>query len=188
LSIILGYRAERSPSAEKHPAAALTIADALRRWSISSQSLPSKRDPLADPLCGEYPLSKEDLANSKSFILLRRPSDGRCVAVVEVSSDGSVVLNPRSTVFPKNPFRKYCWDYGPIPILAEMSISQADHLWGETGKSESNDVKRTYRLKTFNSPKDPDFFLDLIFKNDYVEKYRLRSSELKGASSWLNAH
>jgi hypothetical protein len=140
---------------------------------------------------------------------LRRPNEFKSVAIVELLPNGSVLLNPRHAfggpggdtlmspeegspidlrrLWPaatkvmnsEDPDRIWRLDYGPIPLLSDISYAQAERLWGSD--SESKSVKtnsRTYRLKTFNNDKDPDFFLDLVFENDRIQKYRIRSTDL----------
>lgn len=59
------------------------------------------------------------------------------------------------------------------PTLSVMSSAKCDLLWG------CSEI-RTYKLKAFNDPEDADYFLDTIFDNGYLKKYRVRSSATRG--------
>ncbi len=108
---------------------------------------------------------------------LRNPGDYRSVAVIEVKSSEVVELNPRRTLHPGKPWQT-TFDYGPIPPLSVMSSAKCDLLWGCSETIYPG--IRTYKLKAFNDPEDADYFLDTIFDNGYLQKYRVRSSVTRG--------
>jgi hypothetical protein len=96
---------------------------------------------------------------------LRTPSGTRNVAIVKVQLNGACELNPIGR-----------FDYGPIPPLNKMTIDVADRLWGISEESKSN-TERTYHLVQPHA--DENFFLDTVFVNGRLERYRFRST------SWI---
>lgn len=138
----------------------------LSTWCILPEDI-TRVDPPRDmpdhairPVTVKYPCKKE--------IWVRRGK--RCVAVVRVEHDGQVVLNPRAKGF----------DYGPIPILRDMTEAQADELWGTETKSLKDDVV-TYNLMSYQSRSN--LFIDVVFREDRIDKYRVRSDLLE-KSQW----
>lgn len=106
----------------------------------------------------------------EKLFMLTRPKESNAVAVVAVNPNGETVLNPVD------------FSYGPIPALSSITMQQAHSLWAV----ESDDSSRlsfnkpTYLLK---SKTGEDFFLDLVFENDHLKKYRVRST-LLSSSPW----
>ncbi len=108
---------------------------------------------------------------------LRNPGDYRSVAVIEVKSNEVVELNPRRTLHLGKPWQTTL-DYGQIPHLSVMRSANCDLLWGSSENIYPG--IRTYKLKAFNDPEGADYFLDTIFDNGYLQKYRVRSSATRG--------
>ena len=139
--------------------------------------------------CGESKsprLEAPVIPSTKNLRFLKRLDDGRSVAAIELKPNKSPILNPKWT---GNTFDDALSgpivEYGNIPILEELSIEQADRLWSKirTSYSKANDkkeVKRTYHLFS-DYQKKADFFLDCIFSNGRLKKYRIRSVLVKNS-------
>lgn len=93
------------------------------------------------------------------FVYLARPGENNFVAVVKFEPGSPAILDPEG------------FDYGPVPLLVNLTQAQANILWGLPISSNSSTIS-TYRLTTFN---EQEFFLDVRFRANKIEKYRLRS-------------
>src|SRR5579883_3330262 len=114
-----------------------------------------------------------DLMN-KRFIKLRRSIISNDSAIVELTGNNDILLNPRRAyeIGSKNPWH---FTYGSIPELRDLDQAQTDQLWGdETAQSRSNDQLRTYKLVSSDRI---EYFLDVVFEHTRFKKYRLRSAE-----------
>lgn len=140
----------------------------LKEWCILPEGLGRTEGPrdIPDhairPAVAKYPCKKE--------IWVR--SGKRCVAIIRVELDGRLMLNPEGKGF----------DYGPIPALRDMTQLQADELWGTETKSLQGDVV-TYKLTSYQSRND--LFIDVIFRDDRICRYKVRS-DLIEQSNWNN--
>ena len=95
--------------------------------------------------------------------LLTRLGGSHKVAVVEIESDGSVLLNP------KNGF-----EYGEIPELGKMTCANTDELWG------SDHVGGNYRKYHLYSSQNEEFVIEVVFDaNHRIKKYRITSNSIK---------
>jgi hypothetical protein len=98
------------------------------------------------------------------FWSLRRADGSGPVAIITLHGNEAPFLNPR--------YEHIDVDYGPIPLLSDITPEQADQLWG-SGPTESNPSnERTYRLMCRNF--GWAFFLDLVFDHRKLVKYRVR--------------
>lgn len=116
---------------------------------------------------------------------LKRLDDDRCVAVIEVLKNKPTILNP---IWEYPEFSPMI-NYGPIPTVENMSIKQADVLWGQ-GSSKSNSFKnkRTYKLVSghpLQGHKRAYYFIDLVFELNRIKKYRIRSTEISHNNNWV---
>lgn len=114
----------------------------------------------------------------KKQILLSR--DNHTVALVRVELDGTITLNPQDRGFVYGKIvltsegqKVYC---SPIPALQDMSQSELDRLWGTSSKSIKDDVI-TYKLTSYLTP--PDVYVDIQFKDNKIQKYRIRSPHIE---------
>ncbi len=144
---------------------------------------PAEEDKSCEGVCtwgrSAPPLPRDSDENGYQHFLLdlRNPGEFRSVAVIEINSSEVVELNPRRTLHPGKPWQT-TFDYGPIPPLSELNSAECDQLWNSSETIYPG--IRTYKLKAFNDPEDADYFLDTVFKNGYLQKYRVRSSARKG--------
>lgn len=145
-------------------------------WATNHQSV-----------CGIQTYTKEELKlmseareRRKRLRFLKRPDDGRYVAVVEINRYDSAILNPT-------------WEnnlhYGPIPSLSDMTLKQADALWNSGSFDDNSEVKnRTYKLisgEPLQGRNSEIFYIDAVFQNKKIKKYRLRSKAIKH-SHWIS--
>lgn len=112
----------------------------------------------------------ELVALEKSLCLLERPTDRKheIVAVVFKQIKGPALLNSelKSTHF-KIEYR--------MPSISRLTKEECNNLWGPTRASKADSV--TYQL--VQQIPTTDFFLDVIFKDDKIDAYRVRSKALK---------
>lgn len=135
----------------------------LRQWCILPNEIGNVVLPQDTSDCAIIPKT----VNRKLLFLLRPDEDGsrgHLSAIAEVKSNGSVILNPDG------------FNYGPIPDLKELTPEQADQLWARNPDKQSNSQKKTYKLLARNNQ---DVFLDLMFKNGRLQKYRIRGTVVK---------
>lgn len=95
------------------------------------------------------------------YFTLQRPDASNIVAIVRVDTDGRCMLNPESS-----------GDYGPIPSLGTLSLSQADLLWGPPVQTKSV-AARSYHLIFVGKGSELNFHLDVEFQNQHVLRYKL---------------
>lgn len=97
-------------------------------------------------------------------IWVKRPESRCCVALIRISEKGKASLNPDGFI------------YGPIPKISEMTRQQADALWqAEPVPTSGSEV--TYKLSSF-SDKPEDVYIDVVFQNNKVDRYRLRAERI----------
>lgn len=133
--------------------------------------------PFAYPKAGCLVPDGAFLARFRRITPLRLPNSkqARCVAVVEVLPDGKTAINPEVKGL------RVRLNYGRIPSLDKISIAQADEFWGGGTQLGSGSIERTYKLKSLSS--NADYFFDLSFHDGRIERYRVRSNELR-KSHW----
>jgi hypothetical protein len=123
------------------------------------------------------PIDADENGYRHFFMNLRNPEEFRSVAVIEVKANRVVELNPRRMLHPGKPWQT-TYDYGPIPPLCDLTSAESEQLW--TCSKYSSPGMRTYKLKAFNDTEDADYFIDIVFENGHLQKYRVRSSATKG--------
>jgi hypothetical protein len=148
--------------------------------SYSIRTLPSANpghvDKIQDPDSPCEPWYKAAIKTTTQY-MLTKPEQNNIVAVLKIEPNGDSVLNPDG------------FDYGPIPALAKMSLPVADQLWAtnvQTSKAKERlrkNVARTYYLISADKNEFKDFYLDLLFENNCLQKYQIRS----GGTTELNA-
>ncbi|RTL42441.1 MAG: hypothetical protein EKK48_10630 [Candidatus Melainabacteria bacterium] len=110
--------------------------------------------------------------SANRVVPLLRPDGNGIVAIVAISSnEKTAILNPSGI------------DYGEIPPLTKLTPAQADQLWGSKSDAQQG-LQRTYKL---SSKWNQHFLIDLSFKNEQLEKYRIRSPLLR-APDWKLVH
>lgn len=135
----------------------------LSNWCILPKEITKINGPKDMPDHGIKPVPAKHLHKKELWVR----SGNRCVAVVRVELDGSVILNPRNSDF----------DYGPIPVLSHITKMQTDELWGTANKSVSGEVI-SYKLSSYKE-QPTEVFIDVVFDKDKLQKYRIRSSLIK---------
>lgn len=121
--------------------------------------------------CG---IHQETFKAYRKELWLKRPGSKCCVAIVREELDGRITLNPKG------------YQYGPIPQLACMDRQTADELWKAESDKGITDQTATYELTCYGSS-DVVVFLDTVFKDNKLEKYKVRSSQLP-AMDWHSVH
>ncbi|GEM_PF-858190 len=106
------------------------------------------------------------------YIFLSRPRSKNFVAVVQSEPGSSTILNPQQG-----------FNYGPIPQLKKMNLAEADSLWGQPSTENVMDQSRTYELNTASGN---EVFLDVVFLENKLQKYRVRSASLRSNPSWCS--
>lgn len=106
------------------------------------------------------------------YYALHRPHARNLVAIAKVEPDGSLSLNPCG------------FDYGPIPPLENMTSNQADTLWGLSGTVCTETGPKTYKLIGQGDLRDQQFFLDIDFENNKVQRYRIRKGIASDLVPW----
>ena len=168
---IVDPRHYTSGTAERHQrtesAVSFSATSDLRSWSIRREDIGKVEGPGDHTDCG----MPEQFA--KEF-LLTRPGETNVVAVIVVRMNGVSILNPKG------------FEYGLIPALSELTMSQADELWGARQTEHPSGAlnERTYKLATKGNK---EFWIDLTFEGQRLQKYRMRSSELN-SSSWCSVN
>lgn len=130
----------------------------MRSHSILPDGILAKPPQDTPPNCGftEYVPHND--------IWVKRPESRCCVALIRISEKGKASLNPDGFI------------YGPIPNISKMTRQQADALWqAEPIPTSGSEV--TYKLTSFNY-KPEDVYIDVVFANDRVDKYRLRAERI----------
>ena len=138
----------------------------LRSWSISAKKTIEPVAPLAVDVKKFDPLEIICTGMGHRWplvIFLTRPGEENVVAVVECEPGTATKLNPNG------------FDYGPIPAIENISRAQADHLWRSRSNSSKSGQTCTYRLTTKGQN---EFFLDLVFLKNKLQKYRIRGQTL----------
>ncbi|HMX47103.1 MAG TPA: hypothetical protein PL112_23865 [Candidatus Obscuribacter sp.] len=97
-------------------------------------------------------------------IWVRRPESRCCVALIRISENGKAVLNPDGFL------------YGPIPNIAIITRQQADALW-QSEPVPTTGPRVSYKLSSFNDNPE-DVYIDVVFENNKVDKYRLRAKRI----------
>jgi hypothetical protein len=105
---------------------------------------------------------------------VKRIGGNNFVAVIGERTIAPALLNP-----------EFGFDYGVTPGFEEMTLQNADELWGPPLFHNGNEL-RTYRLiSTDPSKKEHEFFLDVEFLDGKLKKYRVRG-ELIMCPGWLS--
>jgi hypothetical protein len=112
----------------------------------------------------------------------------------EDSSNKTALLKPDSQgIYRLNPELKgngFAIQYTNIPATRELTPSFCDNLWGKNVSDSPN--YRTYRLLEVVPKKDivdgvpREYFIDAIFENGKLCKYRLRGPKLQ-KQSWQSS-
>ena len=140
----------------------------LRNYSIPSQIIRELDPPFALPIVKRSPDEVACCYPSKhcfpKFSFLTRPDDDKRVGIIELNIDGSALLNPGKV------------NYAPLPALANISPEEAAQLWG-------NGVSRDEQTFALCLHKQTACFLDLVFLDNKLQKYRLRGDEIT-APKW----
>lgn len=133
----------------------------------------------------ELLLSGQMPYQSRGFLLLYQPEIDRAVSLVDIKSDGGVVLNPSQVSFDSS------WkiNYGDVPALDQLTTDKLNALWGRPIAIYA-DASR-YALSTcppvwytfVKSVPPANFYIDAKFENDHLKSYRFRYS---GGDSKLN--
>lgn len=109
------------------------------------------------------------------WFMVTKPNEVNYVAVIAERKFAPALINP--TEF---------FVYGPIPRIENITPKQADQLWGNgIMQNGTSNLERTYKLISKNQhDKIREFFIDLVFRSNKLQKYRVRSSEIC-CSGWL---
>lgn len=134
---------------------------------------------------GERTVQSGGITGYEYLYFLNNGSNQKVKAIVAVMPSGRPILNPRHLHF----------DYGPIPILSELSLRVAEILW--TAKendysvkfTERNKVQRSYELfcSNINGQETPSerIFVDVMFESNMFSKYRIRGKRI--FAEWYDA-
>ncbi len=147
--------------------------DAIRSWNIkpsNKQQIPRKRKVFVSD-CTDY--HNSDIVREDYF--LTRPGEKNFVAIMRLETYRLPSINP-----------EIGFDYGPIPLLEEMTIEQFDCLWGPDQKdpAESKDL-RTYKLSFVNTKSvTEEVLINCIFKDNHIQKYQILGPGLKN-TGWV---
>lgn len=158
-----------SSNTEKHESAF----DAIRSWNIKrskKQQIPKRRKVFVSD-CTDY--HNSGIVREDYF--LTRPGEKNFVAIMRLETYRAPSINP-----------EIGFDYGPIPLLEEMTIDQFDCLWGpgQKGPEESKD-SRTYKLSFVNAKSvTEEVLINCIFKDNHIQKYQILGPELKN-TGWV---
>ncbi len=150
----------RSTSPVRHQRTAPAVYDGLRTWSIPTTLIEGK--PVPEPVRN----AGETVCRGRrwpSYIFLTRPDESNFVAVLEYEPGTAAELYPKG------------FDYGRIPNLNEFSPSLAALLFAPSDALTNTLQERTYRLTTAK-PYALEFFLDLVFENNRLKKYKIRGA------------
>lgn len=118
----------------------------------------------------------EKMTRDKRFLQkMNDYSTKRKVALIQVKPDGSAILNPEM----KGTFIEY--EYVHIPKNADLTQKDCDELWGPTVSTSPE--FRTYQLELAGKKLPDDakkrYFIDTIFQDSKLLKYRIRGAEIK---------
>jgi len=103
-----------------------------------------------------------------SYVFLTRPGESNFVAVLKVDQACPAILYPEG------------FDYGPIPV-SNLNLAAVEQIWGPAHVSTNNPDQKTYRL---TSTDNADYFLDAVYNQNKLNKYRVRSIRLRGDATW----
>lgn len=135
---------------------------------------------------GERTVQSGGITGYEYLYFLSNGSNQKVKALIAVMPSGRPILNPRYLHF----------DYGPIPILSELSLRVAEILWTakandySTDFTERNKVQRSYELycSNVNGRETPSerIFLDVVFESNMFSKYRIRGKGI--FAEWYDAN
>jgi hypothetical protein len=116
------------------------------------------------------------IGSAQRYVYLTRPASTNVIAVLAITPNGMhASLNPFGEVV----------NYGDIPHLSKMSSSDLDQLWDSNeNHPQSKSLNRTYKLAAVNNWNDRDVFVDLVLKNERIEKYRVRGWMIESKNDW----
>jgi len=155
----------------------------LKNHSIRIFYIPAAdRTPKTDVKCGGIendPEEKQLWSKSEGFRYLSNLNSDRCVAVVDTTNSGKVVLNPDfRTKFVE-------LDYGPIPPLCKLKVSEASILWGVPEKKGDCLTFKLQLAPHFNYKDIEFYYVDTVFSSEGLKKYRVRSNSILH-STWIS--
>ncbi|HEY9732350.1 MAG TPA: hypothetical protein V6C89_10585 [Drouetiella sp.] len=131
----------------------------LRRWCI----LPAEIGSVSALPCH---LGVPESRRTQRFEFMRKirhSGEGLVAAVCEIEPNGEVILNPTNL------------NYGPIPAVPNLTLSQADMLWGDDTTVLADKNKRTYQLASFDNQISE---LEIEFNDQLISRYRIRGPQL----------
>jgi hypothetical protein len=139
----------------------------LADWSIPLKpcSIPYNKGTAIKRESGEYICA---INPPPAYLFLTGPNSEKFVAVLQIYQATPPVLNPEG------------FEYGPIPSLKNITKEDAEILWGNGASSLPDET--TYKLKANTQG---NFFIDLLFKDNRLAKYRVRGERLRGQPAWL---
>lgn len=144
----------------------------LEDWSIPFKSLVPKNKPATTFITAQGEIYCVDQRPTAS-LFLTRPNESNYVAVLQVDHGCPAILNPDG------------FEYGPIPKLKDLTVLQADQLWGKAVNSDSSNLEKIYRLAAADKS---DYFLDTVFDETKLLKYRVRSHHVRGDAAWFSVN
>jgi len=109
-----------------------------------------------------------------------RNSDSIVVAIV-FDSGQKLILNPE--INKKN----IEIVYGSIPTLKELTKDDCNHLWTEFESHKKDEV--TYKFSGLNlrvNREPSDFYIDIVFRKNHINKYRIRNKYLDKQEHWIS--
>jgi len=148
-----------------------TTKAALENYSITVGADAQRKHRIGENICTETWSAPIGL-----LYPLKKPKQNNVVAVLEVEPNGEYTLNPAGLA-----------NYGPIPALSSLTVSEANQLWGHTSNSDVRNsfepsTKKTYDLGFARSDKN-SVQLDLVFKHNLLQSYRVRTKDIVPLSS-----
>lgn len=99
------------------------------------------------------------------YILLNRPNDTRKVAVIWFDQSGPAILYPRG------------FEYGPIPKLKDLTITEMQRLWGNELKERTTSADQKVFLLQCNGA---EYFLEIELVGNKISKYRVKGPGIRG--------
>ncbi len=114
--------------------------------NVSSQRQPTQNAGRSAMLCHDRNISLT------RYFPVTRPGEKNIVGIIHIVNN-SAILNPVSG-----------FDYGPIPLLQDMKLAQADQLWAQKETEKASPSLRVYRLNaTDRSNQVTEFLLECSF-------------------------
>lgn len=101
------------------------------------------------------------------FLYTSMSNQPTAVSTAWFKPDGKTVLNPKV----ENPY--VCLNYHDIPQLKDFTPALCDKLW-KTPIASMGD-NHTYKLISQKDKEESEFFIDVVFKDNRLSKYRVRT-------------